>query len=94
VLLLLASLFCLCLLPATYGSRFLILREHFSCIWQRLLGLRLRLMLQLLAVAKLILCLPVVVVPLGLAVVWKLQASQDPPAKGGGVQVTVAGVAI
>jgi hypothetical protein len=55
---------------------------------------RLRLVLQLLAVAALLLCLPMVVVPLGLAAVpLDLQASRDAPAMGGGAPVAVVAVA-
>jgi hypothetical protein len=47
----------------------------------------------LLAVAKLLFLLPLVVVPLGLAMVWGLRASQDLPAIGGGAPVMVAAMA-
>ncbi len=58
------------------------------------MGVGLRLVLQLLAVAELLSCLPVAVVPLGLAMVWGPQASQDPLAMGEEAPVTVAAVAM
>ncbi len=49
---------------------------------------------QLLAVDALLLCLPMAVVPLGLAAVpLDSQASRDPPAMGGGAPVAVVAVA-
>ncbi len=48
---------------------------------------------RLLAVAEQLLRLPVAVVPLWLAAVWGLQASQDLPAMGGGAPVTVVAMA-
>jgi hypothetical protein len=55
---------------------------------------RLRLVLQLLAVAALLLCLPMAVVLLGLAAVaLDPQASRDPPAMGGGAPVAVVAMA-
>jgi hypothetical protein len=54
----------------------------------------LRLGPQLLDVAKLLSCLPMAVVPLGLTVVSGLQVSRDPPAIGGREPVTVTAVAM
>lgn len=52
------------------------------------------LVLQLLAVAKQLLYLPVAVMPLGLATLQGPQASQDEPAMGGGAPATDAVMAI
>ncbi len=59
-----------------------------------LLEVHLHLVPWLLAMAELLLCLPLAVVPLGLAAVQGPQASRDPPAMGGVVPVTVAAVAV
>ncbi len=56
--------------------------------------MRLRLVLRLLAVAAVLLCLPMAVVLLGLAAVpLDPQASRDPLAMGGGAPVAVVAVA-
>jgi hypothetical protein len=87
--LLLAPVFRPCLLSTAYCSLFLSLSECFSLIRQCILRVHLCLVPLLLAEAKVLFCLLMAVVPLGLVMVWGLQASQDPLASDRGAPVTL-----
>jgi hypothetical protein len=94
VLLQLALFHCSCVLPADSSSCFLYYEEHLRPSMAYLLGVRLCLVLWLLAMARQLLCVAVAVVPLVLAAVWGPQASQDLPATGWAALVVVAAVAV
>jgi hypothetical protein len=94
ILLLLALSSRSCLLPAASGSQFLCYQESFWPFLACLLGVRLRLVPWLLAVATLLLRLPMAVVPLGLAAVLGPQASRDPPSTGREAPVMAVAVAM
>jgi hypothetical protein len=83
-----------CLIPAALGSQFLGSWERLGLFLACLLEVPLCLVPRLLAVAKQLLRLPIAVLPLGLAAVQGLQASQNLPATGMGALVMVTAVAM